>query len=191
MGIGNTTKMADGTVAYSYACPAPAQVNGMVGCGKCSIVEHRLQQEVFDRIVADLADVEGVLARMLARERQTVAGSALAEAHEARARASTAIQTIAAEYDDGIIGRTEYASRRERQQRRLDEAQRTIDAAAHSASLLALVPSAEYALHVWRDPETPDEWRRSVLDLLVKRIRIKRGTKGRRFDPLRVAIDWR
>jgi hypothetical protein len=141
--------------------------------------------------VADLADVEGVLARMLARERQTVAGSALAEAHEARARASTAIQTIAAEYDDGIIGRTEYASRRERQQRRLDEAQRTIDAAAHSASLLALVPSAEYALHVWRDPETPDEWRRSVLDLLVKRIRIKRGTKGRRFDPLRVAIDWR
>lgn len=191
MGVGNSTKLADGTTIYSYVCPAPTAVNGITGCGKCSIVEHRLQEVVFGHIVADLADDEGALARMLDRERQSVAGSALAEAHDARARATTAIESIAAEYDDRLIARTEYLRRRERQQRRLDDAQRVIDSAAHAASLLALVPSAEYALRVWRDPETPDEWRRSLLDLLVERIRVKRGKGGRRFDPTRVEIDWR
>lgn len=176
--ISGTSKAAGGIRVPSYLCPHPTRPEA--GCGRCSILAERLEDEVV-RIVGEWLD-DPVVVDVL-NERHTVEVPPVDELAEVEAK----LVDIAEQYARGDLLEVEHAAAR----RVLVDRHRALSA---SVTALAGRPdpiTAATLVDAWRGGRT--ELRRAVLDEIVEQVEVTRADRGGRRLPAadRVIVRFR
>lgn len=102
------------------------------------------------------------------------------------------------DYSDGTLTKPEYTRAKQRQQNRLAELDRQLDAFYRSGQLGEAMTAGKTVRATW--DEQTDGWRRQLLAMLIERVVVMPGSskpfyrvedKTYRFDPSLIDIDWR
>lgn len=174
-------KMRNGDRVPRYAC---IRRPGHSGCGKTTVVAAPLDDLIRDAVINSLAGRHLAKAR---KQRASRDGEERAAAREL-ADAERRLEELAGDFADGTIGRREWLAARERLEKRIAEASRTLD---RNRGPLADLPSDADALREAWDAGTV-EWRRAVVGTVIERVTVAPAARARaKFDPDRVDITWR
>ena len=169
--------------ARFYGCE---KATGGTGCGHVHIVAEPLEAMVRDALL-DRLDSPEMLAAIEAHNRQTVGAADLDGLHADE----SALEQLARDYyTDRIIGRAEYLAARDTLEQRIEAARRKVARVNGSGKVGELAGLGAKLREAW-DGESP-EWRRQIVEAIVDKVNVAPGRRGpNRFDPTRVAIDWR
>lgn len=169
--------------ARFYGCEKAA---GGTACGHVHIVAEPLEALVRDAVLERL-DSPQMLAAIEAHNRQTVEAVDLDTLH---ADESGLEQLARDYYTDRLIGRSEYLAARDELEARIEAARRKVARVNGSGKLGELAGFGQKLRAAW-DGESLD-WQRQIVATVVDRVNVTPGVRGpNRFDPSRVAIDWR
>lgn len=164
----------------AYVC---ARGPGFTGCGKIGSLAEPLEELVIDAVAVAL-DGPG-LAEAIARDRGPVGNGTAAELAAVERRLDELAEMFAA----GEIGRREWIAARGALDGRRDALAARLAAQGRTSALAALDGAGDVAARL--EALTFDQ-RRAVIAAVIARVTVSPAVRGRtRFDPDRVAIDWR
>lgn len=172
---------ADGTRRYGCR-PVP----GADGCRKIAIVADELEAMVRD-LILDRLDSPEMLAAIDAHDRRTAEAVDL---DTLQADEAALLELATDYYRDHLIGRGEYLAARDALPARIDGARRRMARTNGSGHARELAGFGAKLRQAW-DGESFD-WRRAIVTTVIDKVSIGPGRRGyNRFDPSRVAIEWR
>lgn len=169
---------------YDYRCPKRP---GYAGCGRMAIVSTQTDAEVRDRVVAVLSG-DGMASAIRAAAGDDARAASLTDQLQ---RDEDALARLTDDhYVQGLLGRAEFLSARERLQDRITDTRRKL-ANASDGGVLAALPLADGKLaEAWDAADL--SWQRAVLAAVVDRVTIRPAAyRGARWNPDRIQVDWR
>jgi len=176
--IGRTR--TDGSGRLSYLCVRDATTGN---CGKMRVVADPLHKLVTEMVFAVAEDP--ARARTLAKE--TRVAPALQMARNAVAADEARLTELAQIWADGEITRTEWITAREKIEDRLQQNRKLV--AASDIPTGPVLTDAHMLRSAWEQFDLSQK--RAVIRKLVVRVTINPTRKGPRFNPERVAVEWR
>lgn len=155
------------------------------GCGRCYLKAESLEEEVVKRLFAALCDPAMISAWAEAESLETTDYSAVIAAIKADDRV---LDTLADQLGNGLDAKR-YQRQAAKVQARIDANQKLLASAPSAAAVIAEHGGVDRLIEKWPTMNTGQQ--RAILNRVIDRVEVKRGTKGRNwFDPERVRVVW-
>lgn len=177
----------------TYVCPDRGESTRRKGCGGVSRssvpLEHLIREAVIYRL--DTPDLATLI-------EQTRESSELSDLLNQQDGLKARINQLVDDYADGTLDKPQFTRAKRRAESAQERVEQAITGMNRTQTVNGLLSAGESVREAWM--RQPNGWRRQLIELLVERITVHKGTTRPvyeadgvrfRFDPMLVDVKWR